>query len=110
VGILRHSRLMAEDTIDNLRDQLRARSLERINIRATGVTEETLTSIRALESVSSADAFEWGIMVLAEPRSNIQAEVNELLVRGGAEVYNLFTLEPSLEDVFLDVTGGEGGV
>jgi len=110
VGILRRGRLVAEDSIENLRDQLKARSLERINIRATGITEEVLASIRALDSVSSADAFEWGLMVLAEPKSQVQAEVNELLVRSGARVYNLFTLEPSLEDVFLDVTGGEGGV
>jgi hypothetical protein len=40
----------------------------------------------------------------------VAAEVNDILVKHGAKVSALNTLEPTLEDVFLDVTGGEGGV
>lgn len=110
VGILRRGGLVAEDSIENLREQLVAKSVDRITVRATDVTEEILERVRALEPVTSADGAAWGMMVLAEPRSNVQAEVNEILVRGGAKVSSLTTLEPTLEDVFLDVTGGEGGV
>jgi ABC-2 type transport system ATP-binding protein len=110
VGILRRGQLVAEDTIENLREQLVSKSQDRITVRATGVSEEMLERVRALGPVTSADGAEWGMMVLAEPRSNVQAEVNDILVRGGAKVSSLTTLEPTLEDVFLDVTGGEGGV
>lgn len=110
VGILRRGALVAEDTIDNLRDQLVARSVSRITVVANGVTEEMVASIRALDDVRNADLAQWGLMVLAEPRSDVTPDVNDLLVRGGARVHSLTTLEPTLEDVFLDITGGEGDV
>ncbi len=110
VGILRRGRLVAEDSIDNLRDQLISRSVDRVSIVATGFNEEQVNRIRALEAVRSADPVGWGIMVLAEPRSNVTAEVNDILVRGGARITSMTTMEPTLEDVFLDITGGEGDV
>lgn len=110
VGILRRGRLVAEDSIDNLREQLVSRSVDRVSIVATGFNEELVNRIRALEAVRSADAVQWGIMVLAEPRSNVTAEVNDILVRGGARITSMTTMEPTLEDVFLDITGGEGDV
>ncbi len=110
VGILRRGRLVAEDSIDNLREQLVSRSVDRVSIVATGFNEELVNRIRALEAVRSADAVQWGIMVLAEPRSNVTAEVNDILVRGGARLTSMTTMEPTLEDVFLDITGGEGDV
>jgi ABC-2 type transport system ATP-binding protein len=110
VGILRRGTLVAEDSIENLRDQLVSRSMDRITVVATGVTEEMVTRIRGLGPVESADPAQWGVMVLASPRSNVTAEVNEILVKSGAKVFSMTTLEPTLEDVFLDITGGEGGV
>lgn len=110
VGILRRGRLVAEDSIDNLREQLISRSVDRVSIVATGFNEEQVNRIRALEAVRSADPVGWGIMVLAEPRSNVTAEVNDILVRGGARITSMTTMEPTLEDVFLDITGGEGDV
>ena len=110
VGILRRGTLVAEDSIENLREQLVSRSMDRITVVTTGYTEEMLTSIRGLEAVESADGAQWGVMVLAAPRSNVTADVNEILVKNGAKVFSMTTLEPTLEDVFLDITGGEGDV
>jgi ABC-2 type transport system ATP-binding protein len=110
VGILRRGELVAEDTIENLRQQLVERSSARITIKATGVSEELVARVRQLDGVISADGVEWGMMVLAEPRTDVQADINDHLVKGGARIKSLTTLEPTLEDVFLDVTGGEGGV
>ncbi len=110
VGILRRGRLVAEDSIDNLREQLISRSVDRVSIVATGFNEEHLNRIRALEAVRSADPAQWGIMVLAEPRSYVTADVNDILVRGGARITSMTTMEPTLEDVFLDITGGDGDV
>lgn len=36
------------------------------------------------------------------------AELNAKLVAGGIKVYNIRTLARTLEDQFLEVTGGEG--
>jgi ABC-2 type transport system ATP-binding protein len=110
VGILRRGRLVAEDTIHNLQDRLLERNVQRITVKAKGVQKATIASIRDIPGVSAADAATFGVMVLAEPRADVAAEVNQLLVRDGARVSSLTTLEPTLEDVFLDVTGGEGGV
>jgi len=110
VGILRRGQLVAEDTIDNLRDRLEARSSPRITVHATGLDEALLQRVRAVPGVASADLSAWGMMVMGEPGSTVQAEVNDVLVRGGAKVNSLTTLQSSLEDVFLDITGGETDV
>jgi len=110
VGILRRGQLVAEDTIDNLRDRLEAKSSPRITVQATGVDEALLQRVRAVPGVASADLSAWGMMVMGEPGSSVQAEVNDVLVRGGAKVSGFTTLQPSLEDVFLDITGGETDV
>ena len=110
VGILRRGQLVAEDTIDNLRKQLEARSSDRITIMATGVDDALMASVRAIDGVASADRSDWGLLVLAEPGSSVQARVNDALVRGGARVTGFTTLQPTLEDVFLDITGGETDV
>ena len=110
VGILRRGALVAEDTIDNLRDQLIAKSSDRITVVATGIDEAILQSIRSIEGVANADRSQWGMMVLAEKGTSVQADVNDALVKGGAKVTAFTTLEPTLEDVFLDITGGESDV
>jgi ABC-2 type transport system ATP-binding protein len=110
VGILRRGQLVAEDTIDNLRDQLIAKSAPRITIMATGVDDALLGRVRSIQGVAMADRSEWGLMVQAEPGTTIQAEVNDILVKGGAKVAGFTTLQPTLEDVFLDITGGESDV
>jgi len=110
VGILRRGQLVAEDTIDNLRDQLIARSSDRITVVATGINDVILENVRAIDGVASADRSEWGMMVLAEQGTSVQADVNDVLVRSGAKVTAFTTLQPTLEDVFLDITGGETDV
>jgi ABC-2 type transport system ATP-binding protein len=110
VGILRRGTLVAEDTIDNLRGQLIAKSADRITIVATGIDEAILQGVRAIDGVASADRSQWGLMVLAEQGTGVQADVNAALVRGGARVTAFTTLEPTLEDVFLDITGGDTDV
>ncbi len=110
VGILRRGQLVAEDTIDNLRDRLVEKSAARITIMATGIDDALLERVRAIDGVAMADRSEWGMMVQAEPGTIVQSEVNETLVRGGAKVTGFTTLQPSLEDVFLDITGGETDV
>jgi len=110
VGILRRGQLVAEDTIDNLRDQLIAKSADRITVVATGIDDAILASVRAIEGVANADRSDWGMMIQAEQSTSVQAEVNEALVRGGARVTAFTTLQPTLEDVFLDITGGESDV
>ena len=109
VGILRRGRLVAEDSIENLTEQLKGRTKQRLMIRATGVSDSLLAGVRGVPGVVAADRAAWGVMVLAEPSTD-PAEVNGELVRGGARVSSLVGQEPTLEDVFLDVTGGEGGV
>ena len=110
VGILRRGKLVAEDTIDNLRGQLIAKSADRITVVATGIDDAILASIRTIEGVANADRSDWGMMIQAEQGTNVQADVNDVLVRGGARVTAFTTLQPTLEDVFLDITGGESDV
>jgi ABC-2 type transport system ATP-binding protein len=109
VGILRRGKLVAEDSIENLTEQLKGRTKQRLTVRATGVSDGLLERVRSVGGVVSADRWTGGVMLLAEPSAD-PAEVNAALVSGGARVSSFTSQEPTLEDVFLDVTGGEGGV
>jgi len=109
VGILRRGRLVAEDSIENLTEQLKGRTKQRLTVRATGVSDGLLERVRSVGGVVSADRWTGGVMLLAEPSTD-PADVNAALVSGGARVSSFTSQEPTLEDVFLDVTGGEGGV
>ncbi len=110
VGILRRGKLVAEDSIEELTERAKSRSKMRLTVHARDVSDEALAAVRGLSGVLSADRAGFGVMVLGEPSPEMPAEVNATLVRGGARVTTLFAQEPTLEDVFLEVTGGEGGV
>jgi ABC-2 type transport system ATP-binding protein len=110
VGILRRGKLVAEDTIDALTNRVEQRTKRRLTVTAQGIKPEMLESVRNLDGVISADQAQWGLMVLTETGTDLLADINELLVKGGVRVSGLKALEPTLEDVFLEVTGGEGGV
>jgi ABC-2 type transport system ATP-binding protein len=110
VGILRRGVLVAEDTIDNLRDQLISRSADRITVVATGIDETIMAKVRAIEGIANAEVSQWGMLVMAEQGTSVQAELNHVLVTSGAKVTAFTTLQPTLEDVFLDITGGESDV
>jgi ABC-2 type transport system ATP-binding protein len=98
VGVIQRGQLLTEGTVDELRGGggilVRVEPLERAREVAAG-----------LDGVEGAQIRDGMLALDADP--NLSAEVNAGLVSAGLRVSELRPIERSLEDVFLELTGGE---
>jgi ABC-type multidrug transport system ATPase subunit len=98
VGVIQRGQLLTEGTVDELRGGggilVRVEPLERAREVAAG-----------LDGVEGAQIRDGMLTLDADP--NLSAEVNAGLVSAGLRVSELRPIERSLEDVFLELTGGE---
>jgi ABC-2 type transport system ATP-binding protein len=103
VGILRGGRLVADDSIENLRDNIPGG--ESLIVEGAGFSESVLDSIRGIEGVENVTVRTEGQVVavgLAQGASKtaVLAEIEET----GATVDDFETEEASLEDLFAAYT------
>jgi ABC-type multidrug transport system ATPase subunit len=98
VGVIQRGRLVTEGTVDELRGGggilVKVEPLERAREVAAG-----------LDGVEGAQIKDGMLALDADP--DLSAEVNAGLVSAGLRVSELRPIEHSLEDVFLELTGGE---
>jgi ABC-2 type transport system ATP-binding protein len=95
VGVIRGGRLIAEGTVEELRGRARLR------VRA----EPLADAARLLERFADVAAVD-GHLELAVDTADAPA-LNKALVDAGIAVYELSPQRASLEDVFLELTGGD---
>ncbi|MFC6615642.1 ATP-binding cassette domain-containing protein [Halopenitus salinus] len=103
VGILREGRLIAEDSIEGLREAVGGD--ETLAITVDAATESDLESVRAIEGVASAETDGETVRVSCE--SGVKTDVIAALEDAGVVVQDFETTEASLEDLFLAYTEGE---
>jgi ABC-2 type transport system ATP-binding protein len=101
IGVIRKGRLVAEGTIDELR------GAAQLAIRAQPADQAR----RVLERAAGEGnvTLEDGMLKIKVDMSRA-AELNRLLVEAGVEVSELRLSERSLEEVFMELTGTEGGL
>jgi ABC-2 type transport system ATP-binding protein len=105
VGIMREGTLVAEDSIEGLRDA--AGGEERLEITVDSASSEDLDAVVALDGVESASGDGGTVVVSCE--SSVKTKVLSTLEDRGVTVKDFETTEVSLEDLFLSYTedGGE---
>jgi ABC-2 type transport system ATP-binding protein len=102
VGVIRKGKIVAEGTVQQLRGAA--------TLTVRGTPEETAKSILI------ADAGAENVTELGNSTFSLAidlqrtAEINQHLVQGGVAVTELHADERSLEDVFMELTGTEGGL
>ena len=98
VGVIHKGTLVAEGTVAELRGE------EGLLVRAEPLEEarQISESLRGVEGVRVADGM---LRLTTEPGR--AAEINAKLVSAGLRVSELRPVEQSLEEVFLELTGGE---
>ncbi|ESP89587.1 ABC transporter ATP-binding protein [Candidatus Halobonum tyrrellensis] len=101
VGIMREGQLVAEDSIEGLRDA--AGGEETLVVTVDAADESTVDAVRALDGVSTAASD--GGTVTVTCASDAKTRVIATLEEGGVEVKDFTTEEASLEDLFLHYTG-----
>ena len=97
VGVMRAGHLVFEGTLE----ELRGRGVAGIRIR----TEDTALAVKVLGGLGLADIQAVGAVVTARLGDQAPEDINAALVHGGVRVAGLDTQRPSLEDLFVELTG-----
>lgn len=106
VGVMRDGRLVAEDTIDSLKDQFDADS--RLVLTVDTVPDGILSSLRSMASVSDAQVSGSDIVVSLRDSDQKAAIINTVEERG-VKITDITSKEPSLEDLFAALTTSDSG-
>ncbi|MDB2281225.1 ABC transporter ATP-binding protein [Halorubrum sp. SD690R] len=103
VGILRDGELVAEDSVEGLREAVGGE--ETLDVAAAGADDEAMAAVRALDGVSGVTRD--GDELVVNCDSDAKTEVIAALEDAGVAVADFHTREASLEDLFLAYTEGD---
>jgi len=102
VAFIRHGEVIREIEMDSLE-----KNLSRVAIRAAGLTEEAIAGLRRWgENIQSND----GQLVMTLRQERDLPEITRYLVAQNAEVYAITPDRMSLEEIFIETVGEDGGL
>jgi ABC-2 type transport system ATP-binding protein len=104
VAIINKGRIAAIDTPDQLRDAMKSSQYVQVGFESDGPVEGDLEALPGVERVSSAAG---RYRLYSEEPGRTATEVVKLAERKGLGIAELATCKPTLEDVFLYLTGVE---
>ncbi|MEZ3116764.1 ATP-binding cassette domain-containing protein [Halobaculum sp. MBLA0147] len=102
VGIMRDGQLVAEDSIEGLREAVGEG--ERLVVTVESATSEQVAAVEALDGVSAAETDGGTVTVSCDP--DVKTTVVSTLEDEGITVTDFTTEESSLEDLFLHYASG----
>ena len=114
VVIINRGKIAAVDTISDLSKRLSGQS--KILLTFRGPVTDAVTKIRTVKGVSSAVSrvankfSQIEITISANDTSETRIAIFNLMVGEGWPILELRSLDPSLEEIFLNITSGKGGV
>jgi ABC-2 type transport system ATP-binding protein len=114
VVIINRGKIAAVDTISDLSKRLSGQS--KILLTFRGPVTDAVSKIRTVKDVSSAVSrvankfSQIEIAISANDTSETRIAIFNLMVREGWPILELRSLDPSLEEIFLNITSGKGGV
>ncbi|GAA0725742.1 ABC-2 type transport system ATP-binding protein [Halorubrum trapanicum] len=103
VGILRDGELVAEDSVEGLREAVGGE--ETLEVAAAGADDDAVAAVRALAGVSGVTRD--GDDLVVNCASDAKTDVIAALEDAGVAVDDFHTREASLEDLFLAYTEGD---
>jgi ABC-2 type transport system ATP-binding protein len=102
IGVIQRGKVIAEGTVDELR-----RGPSTLQVQAQ--PEDTATEVLA-RAVGADQVFRENGFLQVHVDAGRAAELNRALVQEGVDVSHLAMATRSLEDAFLELTGGETGL
>ena len=115
VVIINRGKIAAVDTISDLSKRLSGQS--RLLLTFRGPIKDAVTKIRTVKGISSAVSrvadsrySQVELTIAASDTTETRIAVFELMAREGWPILEMRSLDPSLEEVFLSITSGKGGV
>ena len=102
--IIDKGQLIAEGSVDKLKSMIK--KSEMIKIEAKGISDEDLDKIRKLENIFNVD-YDGKHLKIEAGKGNNVVEVIKVLEEKGYRMKNVYSEQPTLNDVFLELTGKE---
>ncbi len=107
VGILYKGKLVGIDTIPNLLKKLDSKSTVDVTVWSDNLSDDVLEELAEMKQIVEISRYDLGIEIKAVNKPNISALINKRLVELGADVRELTTSQPDLEDIFINLVDGE---
>ncbi len=107
IAIVDHGKIIALDTSTNLKKIISGADTMIINLEIANLTPNMLTSIRALDCVDTAtqeNSMHLHVMVHGEDAFD---NIIDTVRKENGKISSMANLQPTLEDVFLHITGHE---
>ena len=104
VIIIDKGQLIAEGTVDELKSMIKKSEI--IRIEAKGISDEDVEKIRKLDNVFGVEYDGKHLKVEAGKGNNV-VEVIKVLEERGYKMKSVYSEQPTLNDVFLELTGKE---
>lgn len=105
VIIMDKGQAIAQGTVDDLKGMIKKSELIRIEVM--GIDEETLDKIRELKSIYTVSYEENVLKVEAGSGKHNVVDIIGILQEKGYKLRKVFSEQPTLNDVFLELTGKE---
>jgi len=110
VVIINHGKVAANETITDLSRRLSGSS--RLKLAFKGNVKDISSKIHALPgvadvkmSVSKGDIHEIEITVISDSTADVRASIFFVMAKAGAPILEFRSLDPTLEEIFLSITG-----
>lgn len=103
VAIIDNGEIIARDSPEVLKRSIG--EFEVIELKVTGISEATMTKLRKLSSVKEVVQTSEGLRLLTSTADAILGQVVKSVASGKSRVDSLNVVKPTLEDVFIKLTG-----
>ncbi len=103
VCILNRGKIAGLDSVENLSKKIGMKTRMNVYIEAEGIDDNILENIKKLSGVLGVEKTETGVSVVC--RKDVSYLINETLVKDNVKVKSIRKTEPSLEEIFLKITG-----
>jgi ABC-2 type transport system ATP-binding protein len=107
IVIIHQGRIVAVDTTENLTATVQR--TQRLRVEADGPAKpvrEKLLAIKGVQRVEAVDGANARFFVESDKNTDIREQVSAAVINGGWGLLELERIEPTLEDIFLHITGG----
>jgi ABC-2 type transport system ATP-binding protein len=105
VGVVFSGRLVKVGTPNELKHSVS--ELSTVEVESPGLTQTQLSSVRNLEKVYNVSYKDPTLRVTCEHDDDLAEEVMKTLLAAGARIRAINIKEPTLEEAFISLTGGE---
>ena len=105
VIIINEGKIVAEDRIENLSSMMS--STKRLHLEVVGPSKEVAERLRRIEGVLRVSYKDSHYTVECSAEQDPRGQIMETIVQGGWTLLSLESVEMSLEDIFLKLTGEE---